>query len=102
MCTRSVEEGEGRQRGCPRHLSLQARLARYLASTASSNSRRHHGVVIDAQARSTARCKPIVQVEVDRPGKLGTLAQGAQSGRPWKERQSGMVKVDSSLRGEVH
>ena len=40
--------------------------------------------------------------QVDRPGKLGTLGRGAQSERPKKERQSGVVKVDGSLRGEVH
>ena len=40
--------------------------------------------------------------QVDRPRKLGTLARGAQSERPKKEEQSGVVKVDSSLRGEVH
>ena len=39
---------------------------------------------------------------MDRPGKLGTLVRGAQSERPKKERQSGVVKVDGSLRGEVH
>ena len=36
---------------------------------------------------------------MDRPGKLGTLVWGAQSERPKKERQSGVVKVDGSLRG---
>jgi hypothetical protein len=45
---------------------VQASPARYLASTASGNSRRHHGIVIGAQARSTVRCKPIVEV---RPGR---------------------------------
>ena len=40
--------------------------------------------------------------QVDRPGKLGTLVRGAQSERPKKERQSGVVKVDGRLRGEVH
>jgi hypothetical protein len=35
--------------------------------------------------------------QVDRLGKLGTLDRGAQS-----ERQSGVVKVDGSLQGEVH
>ena len=35
-------------------------------------------------------------LEVDRPGKLGTLVRGAQSERPKKERQSGVVKVDGS------
>jgi hypothetical protein len=41
---------------------------------------------------------------VDRLEKLGTLVPrgGAQSERPKKERQSGVVKVDGRLRGEVH
>jgi hypothetical protein len=39
--------------------------------------------------------------QVDRPGKLGTLVPGGQLERP-KERQSGVVKVDGSLRGKVH
>jgi hypothetical protein len=57
--------------------------------------------------RGVSKSLRFVQVEVkqvDRPGKLGTLAPGGggQSERPKKERQSGMVKVDSSLRGEVH
>ena len=78
---------------------------RCLASTASGNSRRHHGVVIGAQARSTTRCNQSSRFEVkpvDRPGKLGTLVRGAQSERPRKERQSGVVKVNGRLRGEVH
>ena len=36
---------------------------------------------------------------MDRPGKLGRLARGAQSEGPEEERQSGMVKVDGSVRG---
>jgi hypothetical protein len=87
---------------------VQARPARCLASTASGNIRRHHGVVIGAQARSTARCKLIVEVlrvkvkQVDRPGNLGTLVLGGGQSEGPKERQSGVVKVDSSLRGKVH
>jgi hypothetical protein len=69
---------------------------------ASGNSRRHDGVVIGAQACSTARCKPMVEVkQVDRPEKLGTLVRGAQSEGP-KERQSSVVKVDSRLQGKVY
>jgi hypothetical protein len=54
--------------------------------------------------RGVSQSSRFVQVEVkqvDRPGKLGTLVRGAQSEGP-KERQSGVVKVDSRLRGEVH
>jgi hypothetical protein len=46
-----------------------------------------------------------VQVEVkqvDCPGNRGTLLRGAQSEGPKKERQSGVVKVDSRLQGKVH
>ena len=43
-------------------------------------SRRHHGVVIGAQARSTARCKPIVEV---RPGR------GETGGPPGEARNAG-------------
>jgi hypothetical protein len=39
---------------------------------------------------------------VDHPGKLGTLVRGAQPEGPKKERKSGVVKVDSRLRGKVH
>jgi hypothetical protein len=65
----------------------------------TSNSRRHHGAVIGAQARSTARCKPTVEVRPGRgeigtaPEKLGRLVRGAQSERPKKERQSGVVNM---------
>jgi hypothetical protein len=59
---------------------VQTRPARCLASTASGNSRRHHGVVIGAQARSTARCKPIVEV---RPGR------GEIGGPPGEARNAG-------------
>jgi len=38
--------------------------------------------------------------QVDRPGKLGTLVRGVQSEGLKKERQSGVVKVDSRLRGK--
>jgi hypothetical protein len=85
---------------------VQARPARYLASTASGNSRRYHGVVIGAQVRSTARCKPIVEVRLGRgetggpPGETRNAGPGAQSEGP-KERQNGVIKVDSSLRGKV-
>jgi hypothetical protein len=54
--------------------------------------------------RDVSQSSRFVQVEVkqvDRPGKLGTLVRRAQSERP-KERQSGVVKVDGSLRGKVH
>ena len=37
----------------------------------------------------------------DRLGKLGTLVREAQSERPKKERQSGVVKVDGRLLGGV-
>jgi hypothetical protein len=41
--------------------------------------------------------------QVDHPGKLGTLVGGGgQSEGSKKQRQSGVVKVDSSLRGKVH
>ena len=68
----------------------------------------HHGVVIGAQARSTARCKPIVEVRPGQgetggpPGEARNAGPGAQSERPKKERQSAVVKVDGRLRGEVH
>jgi hypothetical protein len=64
--------------------------------------------VIGTQARSTARCKPIVEVRLGRgetggpPGEARNAGPGVAVGGPKKERQSGMVKVDSSLRGEVH
>src|SRR5271168_3001945 len=84
-----------------RHLSVQARPAKCLASTASGNSRRHHGVVIGAQARSTVRCKLIVEVRPGRdetgglPGEARNAGPGAQSEGPKKERQSGVVKIES-------
>jgi hypothetical protein len=55
--------------------------------------------------RGVSQSSRFVQVEVkqvDRPGKLGKLVRGAQSERPKKERQSGVVKVDIRLRGKVH
>jgi hypothetical protein len=54
--------------------------------------------------RGVSQPSRFVQVEVkqvDRPGKLGRLVRGAQS-EGLKERQSGVVKVDSRLRGKVH
>jgi hypothetical protein len=55
------------------------------------------------------RCKLIVEVRLGRretggpPGEAKERwSGGAQSERPKKERQSGVVKVDSRLRGEVH
>src|SRR5436305_5362177 len=71
--------GEGRQGDRPRHPSMQAKPARFLASMASGNSRRHHGVVIGAQARSTARCKQIVEVYLGR-GRLVPPARGGWGG----------------------
>jgi hypothetical protein len=38
----------------------------------------------------------------DRPGKLGTLVRGGAVGAAEEERQSGVGKVDSMLRGELH
>jgi hypothetical protein len=58
--------------------------------------------VIGAQARSTARCEPIVEVRRGRGETSGPLREArkagsrAQSERPTK-RQSGMVKVNGSL-----
>jgi hypothetical protein len=54
--------------------------------------------------RGVSQSSRFVQVEVNRwtaPGKLGTLVPGQSEG-PKKERQSGVVKVDSRLRGKVH
>jgi hypothetical protein len=46
----------------------------------SGNSRRHHGVVIGAQVRSTARCKLIVEVR---------LGRGETGGPPGEVRNAG-------------
>ena len=54
--------------------------------------------------RGVSQSSRFVQVEakqVDHPGKLGTLVRGAQPEGPKKERKSGVVKVDSRLRGKV-
>ena len=66
---------------------MQASPTRCLASTASGNSRRHHGVVIGAQACSTARCKPIVEV---RPGRGET---GGPSGEARNAGPGGAVEA---------
>ena len=60
---------------------MQTRPAICLASTASGNSRRHHGVVIGAQARSTAQCKLIVEVRPSR-GETGGLPGEARKAGP--------------------
>jgi hypothetical protein len=47
---------------------------------ASGNSRRHHGVVIGAQVRSTARCKPIVEVRGETGGPPGEARNAGPGG----------------------
>ena len=39
---------------------------------------------------------------MDPPGEARSAGPGGQSEGPKKERQSGVVKVDGRLRGEVH
>ena len=56
------------------------------------NSRRHHGVVIGAQDRSTARCKPIVE---DYPGR------GETGGPPGEARKAGPGGAVGGAEGET-
>jgi hypothetical protein len=76
---------------------VQARPARCLADVIMASS----SVPRPVRRRGVSQSLRFVQVEVkqvDRPGKLGTLVRGAQSEGLKKERQSGVVKVDSRLR----
>jgi hypothetical protein len=64
---------------------------------ASGNSRRHHGVVIGAQARSMARCKLIVKVRPGR-GKTGGPPGEARNADP--EGAVGATEGETKRRGK--
>jgi hypothetical protein len=74
----------------------KARPARCLASTASGNSRRHRGVVIGAQARSTARCKPMVEVRPGR-GEIGRPPGEATNAGPGGRSRRGRRRRDKAV-----